>query len=269
LRTRLVFICLSSMIIAVSAPAFAAVQDRTDNVQPLEAVPIAPARGNETLASVLAIPPALPRGPYDRLTDYENGMAAIAQQFSSKLQTIVQGVQSGQLNREQGEQLGGEQYHIARMQFEFLSALHEMLQQDLARTTVGYQPAPSGERDIVMVELPFSSLELTPSLVQYLELRPDQVNAIQQMMADQRRNLEPLMVQMRAARTRLLVATAGGQTNEKEIRALANAQAGMLTKLILANARMQARLYKLLSRKQQRKLDSLKQSSEPLLPAAE
>jgi hypothetical protein len=61
-------------------------------------------------------------------------MAIIAQQFSFKLRTIVQAVQSGQLSREQGEQLTEEQYQIARMQFELLSALHNMLPQDLART---------------------------------------------------------------------------------------------------------------------------------------
>lgn len=260
MRTRLIFVCLSS-IIAVSALAFAEVQHHADDVQLLEAVAIAQTRGSETLTRVLAIPAAVPRGPQDRLRDYESGMAVIAEKFSSKLRAIVQGVQSGQLSREEGEQLSGEQYHIARMQFELLSALHEILQQDLARTTAArYEPASSREGEIVMVALPFSSLKLSPSLAQYLELSSEQVNAIQQLMSDEGRNLEPLMVQMRATKTKLLAATANRQTNEKEIKALASAEAYMLTKLILANSRMQARLYKLLSREQQKKLDALKQS---------
>ena len=191
-------------------------------------------------------------------------MAIIAQQFSFKLRTIVQAVQSGQLSREQGEQLTEEQYQIARMQFELLSALHNMLQQDLARTAFArHEPAPSEEHEIVMVALPFSSLRLSPSLAEYLDLSPEQVNAIEQLMSNERRNLEPLMVQMRATKTKLLAATAGRQTNDKEIKALADTQAAMLTKLILANSRMQATLYKLLSREQQRKLDAFKQSTEP------
>src|SRR5262249_47435531 len=52
---------------------------------------------------------------------------------------------------------------------------------------------------------------------------PEQVNAIQQLMSDERRNLEPLMAQMRATKTKLLAATAGRQTNEKEIKTLADA----------------------------------------------
>jgi len=225
---------------------------------------------NEILTSVLAIPSAIPRGPGDRLRDYEQGMAIIAQQFSSQLRMIVQSVQSGQMSREQGEQLTGEQYQIAQMQFELLSALHRMLQQDLSRTTVvRYEPASAGEDEIVMVALPFSSLTLSSSVTEYLNLSPEQVDAIQQLMADERRNLEPMMVRMRATRTKLLDATARRQTNEREIKALADAQAGMLTQLILANSRMQARIYKLLNREQQNKLDNLKHSSKPLLPAVE
>jgi hypothetical protein len=269
LRTRLIFVCLS-VIIAASASARAEVQHRADDGQLLETVSTAPARGSETLTSILAIPSVLPRGPHDQLRDYEGGMAAIAKQFSSKLRTIVQGAQSGQLSREQGEQLNGEQYYVARMQFELLSALHKMLQQDVTRTTTARnEPAPSREGEIVMVALPFSSLKLSPSLAQYLELSSEQVNAIQQLMANEARNLEPLMAQMRATKTNLLIATANRQTSEKEIKALASAEAYMLTKLILANFRMQVRLYKLLSREQQKKLDALKQSRESSLPPAE
>ena len=261
MKTKLICICLSSTF-AVTTLAFANVPD-VNEVQAPEVPLITPATQNEILTSILATPFAMPRGPDDQLRDYERGMATIAQQFSSQLQAILQGVQSRQLSREQGEQLTGERYQVARIQFEFLSALHHMLQQDLARTTVvRYQPAPSGERDIVMVELPFSSLTLSPSVAEYLDLSSEQVNAIQQLMSDERRNLEPMMAQMRAARTRLLDATAGGQTNEKEIKALANEQAAMLTKLILANSRMQERIYRLLSREQQRKLDVFRQASE-------
>ena len=269
MKTRLITICLSS-ILTVSAKAFAEVQPGVDQVQPPKVEAIAPATGNETLTTILASPSAIPRGPQDRLRDYEDGMAIIAQQFSSKLRTIVQGVQGGQLSREQGEQLTEEQYQIAWMQFELLSALHHILQQDLARTTlVRHEAAPTGEREIVMVALPFSSFKLSPSLVEYLALSQEQVNAIEQLMSDERRNLEPLMARMRETKMKLLAATAGSQTNEKEIEALAATQAAMLTRLILANSRMQATLYKLLSREQQKKLDAFKRSTESLLRAVE
>src|SRR5262249_18269520 len=152
--------------------------------------------------SILALPSALPAGPQDQLRDYEGGMAAVTQQFSSKLRAILQGVESGQLSREQAEHLRGEQYHIAGMQFEVVKNLHDILQEDFARSTVArYEPPPSRESEIVMVALPFSSLELSPSLAQYLELSSEQVKAIEQLMLDERHRLEPLMVQMRATKT--------------------------------------------------------------------
>ena len=43
----------------------------------------------------------------------------------------------------------------------------------------------------------------------------------------------------------------------------------MLTELIIANSRMQAKLYKLLTAEQQQKLDTLKRSSEPSLRAGD
>jgi hypothetical protein len=264
LTTKLILIVCLFSITTVSAPAFPKAQNSADEAQPPDLGAITSATRSTILTRILAIPSATPRGPDDRLRDYERGMVTIAQQFSAQVRTIVQGVQSGQLSREQGEQLTGEQYQIAWMQFELLSALHRMLQQDLARTrVVGYEPARSEEREIVMVALPFSSLELSPSLAEYLELNADQVNAIQHLMSDERRNLEPLMAQMRANKAKLIVATVGRQTNESEIKALADAQAAMLTKLILANSRMQARIYNLLSQEQQKKLDAFKQSSEP------
>ena len=43
---------------------------------------------------------------------------------------------------------------------------------------------------------------------------------------------------------------------------LADTQAGLLAKLIVANARMQSKIYKLLTPEQQGKLDNLKRSNE-------
>lgn len=88
----------------------------------------------ESLAAVLSAPSPTPRGPQDLLQDYEAGMVAVAQEFSGKLAVIAGAVQRGELSREQGEEISGEQYQLAQMQFAVLSALREMLAQDLART---------------------------------------------------------------------------------------------------------------------------------------
>jgi hypothetical protein len=49
------------------------------------------------------------------------------------------------------------------------------------------------------------------------------------------------------------------------VKALAATQANMLAKLIVANSRMQAKLYKLLTPAQRKKLDNFKRTSEPMI----
>jgi hypothetical protein len=192
-------------------------------------------------------------------------MVGITQRFSARVAAIAQAVHNGQLSSEQGQKLSTEQYQMAQMQFELLSAWREMLEQDLTRTPSSKPELGAGKPgEIVMVALPFSSLELNPSLVQYLDLTVSQSRAIQELMAEERRNLQPFMAQLEATREKLLTATGAGLANEKEVRALAATQANMLAKLIVANSRMQAKLYKLLNPEQRKKLEEFKRVSAPM-----
>jgi Spy/CpxP family protein refolding chaperone len=109
------------------------------------------------------------------------------------------------------------------------------------------------------VALPFSSLQLSPSLSEYLSLTPSQVATIQQVMMRERQSLQPLITQMRITREKLLV-IGSNRIDEKEVKGLAQAEAALLAKLIVANARMQSRIYKVLSPDQQRKLSDLERT---------
>ena len=238
----------------------------TDDLPPIQIEAPASEANNTTITNVLSTPSALPRGPMEVLEDYQAEMVGITQGFSARVAAIAQAVQNGQLSSEQGQKLSTEQYQMAQMQFELLSAWRDMLEQDLARTpSTKSEPAAAKASEIVMVALPFSSLELNPSLAQYLDLTASQTKAIQQLMADERRNLQPLMAQLQTTREKLRAATGSGQANEKEVKALAATQANMLARLIVANSRMQAKLYKLLTREQQKKLDDFKRASEPMI----
>jgi hypothetical protein len=63
-------------------------------------------------------------------------MAAITQKFSATLATVTDAVQRGQLTVEQGQKISAEQYEMAEMQFELLSAWHAMLEQDLPSNVI-------------------------------------------------------------------------------------------------------------------------------------
>lgn len=214
--------------------------------------------------AVVTAPSAVPRGPKELLQDYETEMAEITRRFSAALLEITDAVQRGELTSEQGKKISAEQYQVAQMQFELLGAWSAMLQQDLARVpdpATSTASAQTEDNDIIVVALPFSSFELNPSLAEYLNLSQSQVERIQQVMARERGSLQPLITDLQTTREKLLAADPL-HTSDKDLKALANAQAGQLAKLIVANERMQSDIYKVLTPEQQHKLDDLKRSAE-------
>ena len=252
------FVAVTSFTLSASA------ESPDDNAQSASINMPSPGLGNSVLTDVLTTPSDVPRGPQEMLQDYEAEMGAITQRFSANMATIAQAVQSGQLTSDDAQKISADQYDMAQMQFELLSTWRDMVAQDLVNYSKAQsKPAPTQEsNDIVMAALPFSSLELNPSLAEYLKLNQQQARQIQQLMTEEQRNLQPLMTQLRAAKEKLLVATGVDERNEKEIKTLAATEAGLLSKLIVANSHMQARLYRILTPEQQKKLDDFKRSSD-------
>jgi Spy/CpxP family protein refolding chaperone len=67
------------------------------------------------------------------------------------------------------------------------------------------------------------------------------------------------MTQLRITREKLL-AIGSDRMNEKEIKSIAQAEAALLAKLIVANGRMQSKIYRILSPDQQKKLSDLERT---------
>jgi len=266
LKTKLIAILLWTTL-TISQLSFAEVPRKGENVPAPQLTATSDASTSESLAAVLSIPSPTPRGPKDLLQDYEAGMLAVAQGFSGKLVAIAEAVQRGELSREQGEEISGEQYQLAEMQFGLLSTLRELLAQDLARTAAA-PPAAAKEteaNEAVLVEVPLSPLQLNSELIQYLDLTPTQVTSIQELVSQERRTLEPLMAQLQLTNEQLAAIIGHDQTkNENEIKSLANVQARNLANLLVANSRLRARIYQLLSPQQQRRLDEFRRSTEAL-----
>jgi hypothetical protein len=191
--------------------------------------------------------------------DYEGAMMAITQRFSATLAAIAGAVQQGKISSEQGKEMSAEQYQLTQMQFELLSLWREIEQENVARIPDAPAKPATQDSEIVMVALPFSSLQLNLSLSEYLSLSPPQVAAIQHVMSLERQSLQPLMTQLGVTREKLL-AIGSDRMNEKEIKSLAQAEAALLAKLIVANARMQSKIYRILSPDQQKKLGDLERT---------
>jgi hypothetical protein len=213
--------------------------------------------------AVKDVPPSpamVPNDPKQVLQDYDSLMIALTQKFSATLATIADAVKRGEVSTEQAREMSAEQYQITHMQFELLSLWRGIEEQDSARIPdVEAKPDSTQESEVVMVALPFSSLQLNPSLVSYLSLTSSQVEAIQQVMMREQRNLEPLMTALRSAREKLL-AIGSEHVNQKQVKALADTEASLLARLIVANARMQSKIYKILSPDQRQKLSDLERT---------
>jgi predicted lipoprotein len=81
-------------------------------------------------------------------------------------------------------------------------------------------------------------------------------------MSRERQNIDPMMAELKTTGQELFLANQQGYSNRKEVRALAASQAAILSRLILANSMMQARIFALLDGEQRKKLDHLRQSDE-------
>ena len=88
-------------------------------------------QSNPVLSELIAIKPEIPSGPQDVLKSYEIGMSLVADKTSADFSVIVQAQQTNQITREQAEYLLQQRYQMAMMQYQVLSALHDVLKHDI------------------------------------------------------------------------------------------------------------------------------------------
>jgi hypothetical protein len=86
---------------------------------------------NPVLSDLIALKPEMPLGPQDILKSYEIAMSLVADKTSAYLSVIVQAQRTNQITREQAEYLLQQSYQIAMMQYQVLSALHDVLKHDI------------------------------------------------------------------------------------------------------------------------------------------
>ena len=215
-----------------------------------------------SVSRVVVSPTVAARGPQEMMQDYDAEMIGITQRFSATLAALVDAVRSGKLSREQAQRISAEQYQVAQMQFELLSAWRGMLEQDVTPVPAAESgSAPGRDAETLTVAVPLPAFELSPSLTDYLGLTQPQVEAIQALMREERANLEPLLSELRTTREKLLASRDEG-TNDKQVKALAEKEASLIAKVIVANYRTQSKIYNILSAEQQKKFEEFKRTNE-------
>lgn len=114
----------------------AAAQPKKKNVQPDALPPESILAGtsvqcDRVLSDLTALKPERPLGPQDVLKSYEIAMSMVTEKTSVDFSAIVQAQQANQITREKAEYLLQQSYQMAMMQYQVLSALHDVLKHDI------------------------------------------------------------------------------------------------------------------------------------------
>src|SRR5579864_5551543 len=118
-------------------------------------------QSNPVLSDLVALKPEMPLGPQDVLKSYEIAMSMVADKTSADFSVIVQAQQANQITREQAEYLLQQRYQMAMMQYQVLSALHDVLKHDIDEATrqQARQSMEATSSDTVLV-VPFADSTL-------------------------------------------------------------------------------------------------------------
>src|SRR5579864_2611310 len=127
---------LIPMVILATLWHTAAAQPKKKNIQAeapaLESILATTSmQSNAVLPDLIAFKPEMPLAPTDVLKSYEIGMSLVADKTSAEFSGIVLAQQTNQITREQAEYLLQQRYQMAMMQYQVLSALHDVLKHDI------------------------------------------------------------------------------------------------------------------------------------------
>jgi hypothetical protein len=113
-------------------------------------------RPNPVLADLIALKPELPLGPQDVLKAYEIAMNLLSDKTSADFSLIVQAQQANQITRSRAEYLLQQRYEVALMQYQVLSALHDVLLHDIEEATQKARASVNTARSetVLVVPLP-------------------------------------------------------------------------------------------------------------------
>ena len=262
MTTPIFFIVFLLSMAAIPGSLLAKGKMTASDAQPPE-IKIMPS-ANQLPEIILAANPGMPLGPKDLMEGYEEEMNAVFGRFANELSSISHAADENQMSGQQAEETSKERFQVAMMQFQLLVALRANLEREIDRAeqTAQGDPRPSQQDVSAVVELPFSSLRLNPRLIRYLQLTLSQAIAIQDVMSIEQKNIGPMMADLRTTGEKLFRANQQGYTDSKEVRVLAASQAAIFSRLIVANSRMQAKIYSLLNAEQRKKLEHLRQANE-------
>jgi Spy/CpxP family protein refolding chaperone len=205
----------------------------------------------------------VPLPPRDLLKEYEKQMAAVSLKACEELAQIARAAREDQIGPEQAEYLTGQRLELGLIRLQFLDSLHQILDDKIQKEAKQESEVRSSGETLV-VPPPGSSPDVAQGIAKDLELTPVQIAAIQAEIEKERGRVRPLAERLASNRRALIAATLQGQFDVRQVRRLAAKQSRIQESLIVANARLQTDVYKILTAEQQRKLDGMRKETAGL-----
>jgi hypothetical protein len=113
---------------------------------------------NPVLADLMAPKPEMPLGPQDVLKAYEIAMSLLSDKTSADFSQIVQAQQANQITRGRAEYLLQQRYQVAMIQYQVLSALHDVLQHDIEEATQKAKDSVNTAKSNTVLVVPLSDI---------------------------------------------------------------------------------------------------------------
>jgi hypothetical protein len=115
-------------------------------------------QSNPVLSDLITFKPEMPLGPQDVLKAYEIAMNLLSDKTSADFSQIVQAQQANQITRGRAEYLLQQRYEVAMIQYQVLSALHDVLQHDIEETTHKAKASVNTARSETVLVVPLPDL---------------------------------------------------------------------------------------------------------------
>lgn len=203
---------------------------------------------------------------------YQDRLEEVVGAMSAELAEIAQAAREGKISRDQAEYLSLERYYVALSRFQLLRTLYQPPQesnpsQSYAQANTSPQIAGSG---FVIPPL-VCSPDIPNQLVDYLQLTPLELQALEAQVTEQCKQVQPLVDRLEKSRRKVLEMKLNGKVDDREVQALAAEQSQIIKQIIVANSRLETKLYNTLTSEQQQKVDGLLRQTlssrgTPLLP---
>ena len=178
--------------------------------------------------------------------------------MSAELGEIAQATREGKISRDQAEYLTLERYYVALTRFQLLRMLYQPPQESDPQQSYVQANSPSQISEGALVIPPVvCSPDIPSRLVDYLQLTPREVQALRAQVSEECSQVQPLVDQLEKSRRKLMSMKLDGKADDKAVQAAAAEQSQIIKQVIVMNSQLETKLYSMLTKEQQRKVDEL------------